>query len=86
MEDRKAQFVISVFLLGLGAGSLAVFYGLKKHIDNSKKKIEDKGFNDGAIETHENFKQLLKWAASTGTDAATVYAIVQSTENNATPK
>lgn len=82
MEDRKAQLFISVFLLGLGVGSLGVFYGLKKYIERNKKKIEDKGFNDGAIETHENFKQLLKWAATTGTDATTLYGIVQSTENN----
>lgn len=82
MEDRKAQFVISVFLLGLGVGSLGVFYGLKKYIERNKKQYEDKGFNEGAVETHENFKQLLKWAANTGTDAVTLYSIVQSTENN----
>jgi len=82
MEDRKAQFAVSVFFLGVGLGSLVVYYGLRKYIDSNRKKIEDEGYNKGAIETHQNFKQLLKWAAGTGADSYTLLQIVQQTENS----
>jgi hypothetical protein len=89
-ESGKEFLAVGMMLFGLGLGSIFAAYYIKRKIlvnDSEKNKESiDEAYNQGAIETHNNFKQLLKWAAMNGTDAYALLYIVEQTEKSLNKK